>query len=177
MKTAVILALALAIVAPFAAAQRRDPLNSEEINQLRETAQEPVQRLPLMLKFASARMEMLEHLRTETTTPDRISQIRDVLQDFETLIDQLSDNIDDYADRGEDLRKPLKAIVETDTGFQTKLKAWKTSGTSDPAVAKEFRQYSFLLDNALDAVSSNLDNAEHTLADQTAHPSELKKKK
>ena len=177
MNTAVKLALALAMVATCATAQRRDPLNSEEINQLRETAQEPVRRLPLMLKFASARMEILDHLRSQTASPDRVSQIREALQDFETLMDQLNDNIDDYADRGEDLRKPLKEIIQATAGFQTKLQAWKTAGAGDPAVAQEFRQYSFLLDNALDAVSSSLENAQQTLADQTAHASELKKKK
>ncbi len=176
MRTAAKLALLVPLIAAGAAAQyRHDPLNSQEVDQLRETAQEPIKRLPLMVKFARARMDTLDQLRAQSPTADRAAQIREALKDFTTIVDQLDDNIDDYADRGLDLRKPLKTIVDADTEFQTKLQAWKQAGTSDPAVAKEFPHYSFALDDALDAVKSNLDNAQKTLADQNAHPKELKK--
>jgi hypothetical protein len=43
--------------------------------------------------------------------------------------------------------------------------------------ARDYRDYSLLLDNAIDTVDSNLENAQHTLAYQNAHADELKKKK
>jgi uncharacterized phage infection (PIP) family protein YhgE len=176
MKTALILTLLATLVLPIAA-QRRDPLNTAEIDQLRETAQEPIKRLPLMVKFARARMDALEQLRTsEKPDPDRAAKVRELLEDFGTLMDQLDDNVDDYADRGEDLRKPLKEVIEAYTDFQAKLKTWKESAASDPAAAKEMREYSFVLEDTADAVNSGLDNAKKLLADQIAHRGELKKK-
>ncbi len=176
MKTALKVALLALLTIPVAA-QRRDPLNNAEIDQLRETAQEPVKRLPLMVKFARVRMDELERLRTtEKPGPERASKVRELLQDFGTLVDQLDDNVDDYADRGEDLRKPLKEVIDGDTEFQAKLKAWKDSAATDPAAAKEIREYSFVLEDTIDAVNSGLDNAKKLLADQIAHRGELKKK-
>ncbi len=177
MNTALKVAL-LAMLALPLGAQRRDPLNNKEIDELRETAQEPDKRLQLMVKFARARMDALEQLRADAKAgPDRADQVRELLQDFGTLMDQLDDNVDDYADRGEDLRKPLPVVIEADTEFQSKLKVWKDSAASNPAQAKELREYRFVLEDTLDAVNSGLDNAKKLLADQIAHRGELKRKK
>ncbi len=59
--------------------------------------------------------------------------------------------------------------MESDTALQDKLKALKEAGGA------ELRQYNFVLENALDALNSNLDDAKKTLADQVANKGELKK--
>jgi hypothetical protein len=47
------------------AQRHRDPLNDDEVNQLREAAQDPEKRMKLYMGFAKSRMEMIEHMRTD----------------------------------------------------------------------------------------------------------------
>ena len=59
-----------------------------------------------------------------------------MLDDFLLLYDELNDNIDTYVDRKDDIRKPLKVIIEADTEFQAKLRALKDAAD---VPAAEFR--------------------------------------
>jgi hypothetical protein len=151
----------------------RDPLNDKEADDLREAAQEPEKRLKLMVQFARARLQSIEQLRGDASmSAGRGSQIHDLLEDFTELVDELDDNIDDFADRHMDERKGLKAVVEGATEFQLKLRALKEQSTG-----KEAAEYAFALQNATDAVNSDLDNARQTLAEQETEFKEAKKKK
>ncbi len=170
MKNAYKAALLVALLATGAAAQRRDPLTRPEADEIREAAQEPVKRLGLFVKFARARMDAIEQLRADPKAgPDRAGKVHDLLQQFGAIVDELDDNIDDYADKNEDIRKALKDIVEADTGFQEKLKALKDAGGAEAAA------YNFVLLDTMDALNANLENAKKTLADQIANKGELKK--
>ncbi len=81
------------LLIPFAsAAPRHDPLTSAEIDQLRDTAQEPEQRLKLYIKFARARLTSLEQVRSDPKVTDRGQETHDRLQDFLDLYDELNDN-------------------------------------------------------------------------------------
>src|SRR5581483_1718763 len=76
----------------------REPLNNREIDELRETAQEPEKRLQLMVQFARARLAAIEQLRGEPRfAADRGARVHDLLEDFTKLVDEMGDNIDDYA--------------------------------------------------------------------------------
>ena len=75
---------------------RRDPLTPPEVDQLRDTAQEPEQRLKLYVKFARARLETLDKARTDPQVTDRGQAIHDRLQDFLDLFDELNDNVDTF---------------------------------------------------------------------------------
>ena len=56
-----VFALAASLVASSPGGRvRRDPLTADEIDQLREQAQEPVNRLRLYIKFARARMVAID---------------------------------------------------------------------------------------------------------------------
>jgi len=57
--TFVLLSLA-AVVCPAWAQRRRDPLTPPEIDQLRDTAWEPEQRLKLYVKFARERLAAVQ---------------------------------------------------------------------------------------------------------------------
>ena len=48
-----------------------------------------------------------------------------MLDDFLLLYDELNDNIDTFVDRKDDMRKPLKLMIEADTEFRAKLRALK----------------------------------------------------
>jgi hypothetical protein len=155
----------LLLLAAMAAAQRhhRDPLNDLEIDQLRDAAQLPDVRLKLYVDFARARLDILEKVRADTKADNREKQTRDALQDFLDVYDELDDNVDTFADRRDDLRKALKPVIEADTEFGAKLRAFKTSLASTP---KEAESYAFLLGSALDTVDSAAKDHRDLLAEQ-----------
>jgi predicted nucleic acid-binding Zn-ribbon protein len=156
------------------AAPRHDPLTSAEVDQLRDTAQEPDQRLKLYLKFARARLASLEQVRSDPKVTDRGQETHDRLQDFLDLYDELNDNIDTYADRKEDLRKPLKPIIEADTEFEAKLRALKNSGSVSK---EELSQYEFLLTNTIDTIDNSAQDHRQLLTEQEEAAKHKKKTK
>jgi len=149
---------------PAGAAMRRDPLTEEETDQLREAAQDPPLKLKLFLKFAEQRLASAEALRFDPKAgPDRGRQIHDLLEDFGNLVDELGDNLDAYAERKEDLRKPLAEVIAATNDFSARLRDFKAAGAASPAAAKEARAWSFALEDAIDSVASGLQNAEELL--------------
>src|SRR5580698_9257619 len=114
-----------------ASAQRHAPLTQPEIDQIRDASWEPQQRLSLYVKFARARLVALEQMRSDPKTKDRPQQTHDKLDDFLLIYDELNDNIETYVERKDDIRKPLKGIIDADTEFQAKLLALRdTAGVS-----------------------------------------------
>jgi hypothetical protein len=156
--------LLLLFAATTLPAQRhRDPLTPPEIVQIRDASWEPRQRLALYVQFARARLVKLEQMRTDPKTTDRPKQTHDLLDDFQLLYDELNENIDTYVDRKDDIRKPLKLIIDADTEFSAKLRGLKDAADVKPV---EFRDYEFVLTNALDTVDSSIDEHRKLLAEQ-----------
>jgi hypothetical protein len=141
----------------------RDPLNPIEVDQLRDAAQEPAERLKLYIQFARARLTSIEQMRADPKVTDRAQQTRDRLQDFLDVYDEMNDNIDTFVGRKADLRKPLKTVIEADTEFQAKLRGLK--GSLD-AKKDEVSQYDFLLTNVLDTVDTSLQDHRQLLSEQ-----------
>ena len=63
----------------------------------------------------------------------------------------------------DDLRKPLKAVIEADTEFQAKLRALKSSLD---ARKEESNEYDFLLTNVLETVDSSVQDHRQLLSEQ-----------
>ena len=171
-QAACVLAWLAVLALPGGASVRRDPLSEAETDQLREAAQEPALKLKLLLKFTSQRLDSAEALRFDPKAgPDRGQQIHDLLEDFGNLVDELGDNLDAYAARKEDLRKPLAEIIAATGNFAVRLKDFKAAAAANP---KEARTYNFALADAIDAVDSGLQNAQELLHEQQE---QFKKKK
>ena len=153
------------LLAVSAAAQQhhRDPLNDLEIDKLRDAAQLPETRLKLYVEFARARLDKLQQVRADTKAADREPQTRAALQDFLDVYDELDTNVDTFADRRDDLRKALKPVIEADTEFGAKLRAFRASLASAP---KEAESYAFLLGSALETVDSAAKDHRDLLAEQ-----------
>ncbi|MBZ5653984.1 MAG: hypothetical protein LAO56_01760 [Acidobacteriia bacterium] len=166
------LCLSLLFTLPLGAQRRRDPLNQLEIDQLRDAMLEPNTRLKLYLKFARDRMTSLEQMRANPKTIDRPQQTHNLLENFLAIYDELNDNIDMYVGRKDDVRKPLKLIIEADTEFQSKLRALKDSANTD---AGEAKQYEFILTNAIDTVDSSADEHRKTVAEVDEYMKRKKK--
>jgi hypothetical protein len=169
-----VLSLALLIALCATAQRRHDPLNTEEINLLRDAMVEPDQRLKLYVKFARDRMNKLEQMRAVPKTTDRAHQTHDMLADFLSVYDELNDNVDMYVGRKDDIRKPLKLVIEADIEFQSKLRALKDAANTDAA---ESKQYEFLLSNAIETVDSSADDHRSTITEVEQYVKRKKKNK
>jgi len=145
------------------AQRHRDPFTPQEIDQIRDTSWEPQLRLGLYVKFARARLVALEQLRSDPKAKDRAQQTHDRLDDFLLIYDELNDNIDTYVDRKNDIRKPLKVILDADTEFQAKLLALRDAAGVPPAEAKE---YEFVLSTALETVDSSAEEHRKLMEEQ-----------
>jgi hypothetical protein len=164
MKTLRLALVAFALSTSFLIAQKhRDPLTQPEIDKIRDTSWEPKLRLPLYVEFARARLVKLEEIRNDAKTTDRAKQTHDLLDDFQLLYDELNDNIDTYVDRYDDIRKPLKTVIEADGEFQAKLLALKDAADVSPT---EKQQYEFVLTNALETLDTSTADHKKLLQDQ-----------
>ena len=176
--TGLVLTLILPLLIPASlsllAERRRDPLNSLEIDQLRDAMLDPVERLKLYVKFSRDRMNKLEQMRSDPKTTDRPQKTHDMLEDFLGVYDELNDNVEMYLGRKDDIRKPLKLIIEADTEFQSKLRALKNSANTK---AEEASQYEFLLTDALDTVDSSAEDHRKTVAEVEEYVKRKKKSK
>lgn len=154
--------LLVALVA--ASAQRhRDPLTQAEIDQVRDASWEPQQRLKLYVAFARDRLVKLELMRSDPKIKDRPAKTHDMLSDFLLIYDELNDNLDTYVDRKDDIRKPLKTVIEADTEFQAKLRALK--GAADVSM-QEAKEYEFVLTNAIETLDTSVEDHHKLLEDQ-----------
>jgi len=153
------------LLAAGAGAQRhdRDPLTPLEVDKIRDSAMEPEVRLKLYVEFARARLDKLQQARSDPKVTDKDEQTRAALQDFMDVYDELNVNVDTFADRGNDLRKALKPVIEADTEFGAKLRAFKSSLASS---REEANKYDFLLGSALEAVDSGAKDHRELLAEQ-----------
>ena len=148
---------------PALSQRRDDPLNPEEIDQLRDTAVEPDKRMKLYVAFARARLVALEQMRSDPKTTDRARETHRLLQEFVTIYDELNDNLDNFDARKSDLRKAMKIVIEGDTEFQAKLRALK----DDPRASKdEASEYQFILSNAIESVDSSAEDHRKMASEQ-----------
>jgi len=154
-----------------AAAQKRDPLNEKEIDEMRETADAPNKRLELMVKFARARLKAIEELQTNgKSAKNRPLQLHDLLEDFTSLLDEIADNLDMYGSRKVDMRKGLTLLIEANSEWKLRLRRLK-----EQSPPEELEQYSFVLTNATEAVDDMGDDARQELQQQNklAHEKKL----
>jgi chromosome segregation ATPase len=163
LRTALCMVLLLASGSGVQAQRRREPLTDTEIVQIRDASWEPGQRLTLYVQFTRARLVKLEEMRSNPKTTERPRRTHDMLDDLRLLYDELNDNIDTYVDRKDDIRKPLKIIIDADTEFQAKLRALKDAADIP---AQEYAQYEFVLTDLLDTVDTSTEEHRKLLADQ-----------
>lgn len=158
--------LLLALLCLPALAGRQDPLTSDEVDQMREVSQDGPKRLKLLLTFAKARMMAIQEIRSDPKFAEgRGARIHDLIEDFAAIVVELDRNIDQYAGMRQDIRKPLKEVIEANADFQLKLRGLKEAA-AQPENAAEAKEWRYVLEDAFDAVGSNGDNARATLDEQ-----------
>ncbi len=165
-----LLALSLSV---FASGRRRDPMTAAEIDQIREAADKPEKRFHLFISFAKARLATIDQLRSDPKLAQgRGQQIHDLLEDFQSLVDETEANLDDYREKKADLLKPLTELVEAESDWKLRLRALKEAN------AAEAKEYEFILQNAIETVNDSSDSARKELEDIGGRvPKEKEKKK
>jgi hypothetical protein len=171
-RTSACVGLVLLIGAAASAQRHRDPFTQNEIDQIRDASWEPQKRLSLYVDFARARLVALEQMRSDPKTKNRPQQTHDRLDDFLLIYDELNDNIDTYVDRKDDIRKPMKMIIDADTEFQAKLRALKDAAD---VPADEAQRYEFVLTTALDTLDTSAEEHRKILAEQVEAAKHRKK--
>jgi hypothetical protein len=120
---ACLLLAALAFAPPLHAQQQDSALSEAEIEQVREARYYPTDCILLFVKFLDLRVKEIQDLYAKPRRPGREQDTHDLLEQFTSIADELSDNLDDYGPRHEDLRKALPKILEATDRWASALKA------------------------------------------------------
>src|ERR1700739_2713009 len=73
-----------------------DPLTDEEVQQIRDNAIHPDDRIKLYMKFIEERLDAVRPLASKRSPPDEKATVHDKLEEFTRLCDELQDNLDTY---------------------------------------------------------------------------------
>ena len=104
--------LFFASLIPLCSAQdKNDPLTQAEVEKLREVADQPIERVKLFMTFIGQRTDAIAEMTGDTRIQNKPPKIRQLLQEYTYLVDQLQDNLDNYDEIHSDIRKPLKELV------------------------------------------------------------------
>jgi hypothetical protein len=104
-------------------AQRDDNAMSEgEIEQLRESAYFPSDRILVFIKLLDSRNKRIQDLYAHPRKPGREQDTHDLLDQFTAIADELNDNLDDYGPHHKDLRKVLPKLIDATERWSSNLK-------------------------------------------------------
>jgi hypothetical protein len=112
------------LLAPCALAQRGEaPLSEGEIEQLRDSAYIANDRVMVFIKLIDTRIKSLQDMYAKPRRPGREQDTHDLFEQFASLADELSDNLDDYGPRHRDIRKALPKLIEATERWATAIKS------------------------------------------------------
>ena len=98
-------------------------LSDAEVEQLRESAYVPADRLAVFVKLLDTRAHALTDLVAKPHRPGREDDVHELLEQFTALADELNDNLDDYGPRHRDLRRQLPKLVDATDRWATALRS------------------------------------------------------
>jgi hypothetical protein len=117
--TLVLLALAL----PVRAQRDDNALSDAEVEQIRESAYIPNDRVLLFVKLLDTRSSAIQNLFAHPRRPGREQDTHDLLEQFTSIADELDDNLDDYSTRHSDIRKSLSKLIDATDRWASALKS------------------------------------------------------
>jgi hypothetical protein len=144
----------LLLMAPLAA-QQRDFLTADEIDQIKE-AQEPNLRLKLYADFAKLRVDLVKNLLGKEKA-GRSILIHDTLDQYSKILDAIDTVADEASLRKADIKIGLTAVATTEKAM---LPVLKQISESRP---KDLERYEFSLTQAIETTTDSLDLAEQDL--------------
>jgi hypothetical protein len=158
MPRALTLTLALlALAAPLRAQPPDSDLTQAEIEQVREARYYPADCVLLYVNFLDLRTQELHDLYAHPRRPGREQDTHDLILQFTSIADQLSDNLDDYGPRHVDLRRALPKIL-------TAIDRWSAALNALP----EDDAYAIARKLALESLRDLRESTTQLAADQAA---------
>jgi hypothetical protein len=154
------LALAVALAALAGAQATRDFLTSDEVAQVRETAQDPVARLRLYLQFAKVRVDMVKSTLA-TDKPGRSRFVHDTLEDYTKVMETIDTVTDDALKRGKDVSEALGEMADTGKELLAELEKIDESAPAD------LNRFKFVLTTAIDTTRDSIELAEKDVGERT----------
>jgi hypothetical protein len=115
--------LALTLALPLYAQRTDSALSEGEIEQLREAAYLPNDRLLIFIKLLDTRDKKIQDLYAHPRKPGREQDTHDLLEEFTSISDELNDNLDDYGPRHYDIRKALPKLLDATERWSSDLKS------------------------------------------------------
>ena len=150
---------------PAIAQSKKDPLTDQQIEDVREAGDQPLQRIKLFVGYVDDRAKGIHTLNADPIAQNKGLRLHNLMEEFTRLSDELQDNMDNFDQQHADLRKELKEIVDKTGEWGTILNEPKPSA-----------QYDFSRKTAIDANQSAHETAVQMLADETKYFIEEKKK-
>jgi hypothetical protein len=162
------LAILLLVLCPFAARSqdKGDPLNDAEVDQVRETGDDPIERVKLYMKFIEQRTAAINEMARDPKVQYNPTKLHNLFEEYTRLVDELQDNLDSYDETHSDVRKALKELVPAS-------EKWLVVLNKPPAD----QSYDFSRKTALEAGQSLVTQTKKLQADQIKWFAEHKKDK
>jgi len=152
---AVILLLLAAFPLPARAQAKEDPLTEQEVEQVREVADQPIERVKLFMKFISQRTDAIDEMAGDTRIQNKPVKLHSLFEEYTRLVDELQDNLDSYDETHSDVRKVLKDLIPASQKWVAIL--------NKPAPDQN---YDFTRKTAVEAGESLVDQAKKLKTDQ-----------
>ncbi len=115
--------LLLSFVAPLHAQSGDAALSESEIDQLRDAAYVPNDRVLVFIKLLDTRTREIQDLFAHPRKPGREQDTHDLLEQFTSIADELNDNLDDYGPHHRDIRKALPKLLDATERWSSALKS------------------------------------------------------
>jgi hypothetical protein len=112
----------LALTLPLHAQREDNSMSEGEIEQLRESAYFPGDRILVFIKLLDARNKRIQDLFAHPRKPGREQDTHDLLEQFTNIADELNDNLDDYGPHHKDIRKVLPKLIDATERWASEIK-------------------------------------------------------
>ena len=154
--------LALPVLA-FGQGHQKDPLTDQQVDQLRENGDQPVEKIKLYLGFIEERTAEIQRLGALKNGQNQDPRLHNLYEEFTRISDELEDNLDSFAIQHADMRKVLKTVVDQSEKWPSVLNGPKMGSEDD-----------FVRKTALAACQSVHDDAKQMLDEQEKYFSKQK---
>ena len=98
-------------------------MSQKEIEDLRDAAYVPNDRILVFVKILNSREQEIEDLLSKPRRPGFARDMHDYIDQFASIADEFNDNIDEYQTRHRDVRKSLPKLVSAIERWSTTLRA------------------------------------------------------
>lgn len=118
------LVLVLLALHPHLRAQSSsNALSDGEVDQLRDSANAPRERVLVYIKFLDDRSKAVGALFAHPRKPGREQDTHDLMEQITSIANELDDNLDDYSKRHRDIRKSLPKLLEATERWASELRS------------------------------------------------------